>query len=167
MFTYPSHPYFPKIDGPEAHHSSLRFHVTYYFLKIKRSLPLLTIENYFTNFYFYELSFPVFIHLYSSRFFSVLPYPTFYVHMQLAFQFCPVALPLRSNPTLHHQLISSFPFHRSSIPHDPSSMDASSRNRMPAPTSQPNQRQHATNLQSNVGTPRLLAKSMVELTNLP
>ena len=32
-------------------------------------------------------------------------------------------------------------------------MDASSRNCMPAPTSQQNQRQHATNLSSNVGTP--------------
>ena len=72
--------------------------------------------------------------------------------MQLAFQFCPVASPLRSYPILHHQLISSFPFHRSSIPHDPSSMDASSRNRMPAPTGQQNQRQHASNLHSNVGT---------------
>ena len=73
--------------------------------------------------------------------------------MQLSFQFCPVASSLRSYPSLHHQLISSFPFHRSSIPHHPSSVDASSRNRMPAPTSQPNQRQHAANLQSNVSTP--------------
>ena len=32
-------------------------------------------------------------------------------------------------------------------------MDASPRNRMPAPTGQQNQRQHASNLQSNVGTP--------------
>ena len=73
--------------------------------------------------------------------------------MQLAFQFCPVASPLRSYATLHHQLNSSFPFHRSSIPHDPSSMDASSRNRMPAPNVQQKQRQHASNLQSNVGKP--------------
>ena len=29
VFTSPSHPYFPKIDGPDAHLSSLRFHVTY------------------------------------------------------------------------------------------------------------------------------------------
>ena len=32
-------------------------------------------------------------------------------------------------------------------------MDASSRNRMPAPTSQQNQRQHASNFPSNIGTP--------------
>ena len=56
------------------------------------------------------------------------------VHMQLAFQFNPVASPLRSFPKVHHHSLSSI----SPYPLSVLSMDPSSRNRMPAPNSQQN-----------------------------
>ena len=56
------------------------------------------------------------------------------VHMQLAFQFNPVASPLRSFPKVHHHSVSSI----SPYPLSVLSMDPSSRNRMPAPNSQQN-----------------------------
>ena len=72
-----------------------------------------------------------------------------FIHVQLAFQFYPVASPLRSFLKLHHHSLSSI------SPYSPSvlSMDSSSRNRMPAPSSQqnPQPRMHPTNTLPPVG----------------
>ena len=59
--------------------------------------------------------------------------------LQLAFQFCPVASPLRGSPirheiSIHHHLILPLPPHFSSVLSNLAQMDSSSRNSMPAPS---------------------------------